>query len=97
MNLGRARPRAWARRDWTAPEAQAFPTGLELASVISSRSPACPSSRAASTPTHRSCTRAAGVRSRADSVGQAERREHPFRLLVRDAGRREELSSTPSR
>jgi len=52
---------------------------------------ACPSSRAASTPTHRSCTRAAGVRSRATSVGQAERREHPFRLLVRDAGGAREL------
>ena len=89
MNLG---PHSTARLNaagWTAPEAKAFPTGLELAERYLQPLARLPELKDR-IHTHAQVVHASRKGAlKGDSVGKSERREHPFRLLVRDAGGRE--------
>jgi hypothetical protein len=89
MNIG---PRAHAHLEaagWAAPDPEAFPTGLELAERYLRPLARLPELE------HRVHTHAQVVHAsrrgtlKGDSIGTGGRRDHPFRLLVRDAGGRE--------
>jgi hypothetical protein len=89
MNLG---PHANARlkaAGWTAPDPEAFPTGLELAERYLDPLARLPELKAR-VHTHAQVVHAgrSGIL-KGDLPGAEARREHPFRLLVRDAGGRE--------
>ena len=89
MNLG---PRSRARLEaagWTAPDPEAVPNGLELAERYLQPLARLPELEAR-VHTHAQVVHASrrGLL-KGDAIGSPERREHPFRLLVRDAGGRE--------
>jgi thioredoxin reductase len=89
MNLG---PRSRGHLEaagWVAPDPEAFPTGLELAERYLQPLARLPEF-ASRVHTHAQVVHASrrGLL-KGDAIDGPERREHPFRLLVRDAGGRE--------
>jgi len=91
MNVGPASARLLARHGWSAPPAEECPTGLELAERVLQPLAETPELKprvhAHSQVLHVSRH---GARKSERASGSA-RREHPFRLLVRDMGGRENL------
>lgn len=89
MNIGPASARLLARHGWSAPEPTALPTGAELAERLLSPLAATPELKAR-VHTHAQVAHVSrhGPRKH-DRAGGEARGEHPFRLLVRDAGGRE--------
>lgn len=89
MNVG---PHATARLNaagWVAPDPEAFPTGLELAERYLQPLARLPELKDR-IHTHAQVIHASRKGAlKGDLLGSPERREHPFRLLVRDAGGRE--------
>ncbi len=89
MNLG---PHATARLNavgWTAPDPESLPTGLELAERYLEPLARLPEFKDR-IHTHAQVVHASRKGAlKGDMLGSPERREHPFRLLVRDAGGRE--------
>ncbi len=89
MNLG---PRSAARLSaagWTAPEAEAFPTGLELAERYLQPLAGLPGLKDR-VHTHAQVVHVSRRGAlKGDGPDAEARRAHPFRLLVRDAGGRE--------
>ena len=89
MNIGPASARLLSRHGWAAPEPTALPTGAELAERLLSPLGATPELK----PRVHSHTQVAHVSRHGprkhDRAGGEARGEHPFRLLVRDAGGRE--------
>lgn len=89
MNLGPVATAHLERTGWTRPDPEAFPTGLELAENYLATVAALPELKG------RVHTRAQVVEAsrrgllKGDLDGKPERRERPFRLLVRDQGGRE--------
>jgi len=89
MNVGPASARLLSRHGWTAPEATALPTGAELAERLLAPLAGAPELEPR-VHAHQQVVHVArhGARKH-DRAGGAPRAEHPFRLLVRDAGGRE--------
>jgi thioredoxin reductase len=89
MNIGPASARLLARHGWPAPEADALPTGAELAERMLAPLAATPELKPR-VHTHAQVAHVSrhGARKQ-DPAGPGARAEHPFRLLVRDAGGRE--------
>ncbi len=94
MNLGEASVRLLTKHGWTAPDPQAHPTGAELAERYLQPLAQCPELRERvhehSQVVHISRKGAL----KGDWVGDPARAEHPFRLLVRDMGGRENYLHT---
>jgi len=86
MNIGPASARLLARHGWTAPAADACPTGLELAEQVLSPLAATPE-LAGRVHTHSQVVQVS--RHGARKGDSRERASHPFRILVRDQGGRE--------
>jgi len=91
MNLGPSTRARLERAGWSAPEAGDYPTGRELARRYVEPAAALPELKDR-VHTHAQVVHI-GRRGllKGDSPGAAVRRQHPFRLLVRDAGGRENL------
>jgi hypothetical protein len=90
-NVGPASARLLARQGWTAPPADACPTGLELVEHVLQPLAATPELKSR-VHTHSQVVHLSrhGAR-KGDRSTAAERRAHPFRLLVRDNGGRESV------
>jgi len=89
MNVGPASARLLARHHWTAPAPEALPTGLELVERLLQPLAATPELQPrVHTHSHVVQVSRHGAR-KGDLLGDARRAEHPFRLLVRDQGGRE--------
>jgi thioredoxin reductase len=89
MNAGPASARRLARAGWKAPDPEAFPTGLELAERLLQPLAALPELKPR-VHTHAQVVHASRSGAlQGDLIGDPRRREHPFRLLVRDPGGRE--------
>ncbi|HEY6866554.1 MAG TPA: hypothetical protein VI792_04810 [Candidatus Eisenbacteria bacterium] len=90
MNLGPHSVARLAAAGWTAPDPEACPTGLELAERYLHPLARLPELKDR-IHTHAQVVHASRSGAlKGDSVGKgADRREHPFRLLVRDPGGRE--------
>ncbi|MEO5618182.1 MAG: hypothetical protein ABIS67_10455, partial [Candidatus Eisenbacteria bacterium] len=89
MNLGPATRAHLERTDWAAPPAEDCPTGLELSELAlqpAARLPELANRVHAHSKVIHVSRRGA---LKGDWVGKPERREYPFRLLVRNAGGRE--------
>jgi cation diffusion facilitator CzcD-associated flavoprotein CzcO len=91
MNLGPSTRARLEHAGWSAPEAGDYPTGLELARRYVEPAAALPELKDR-VHTHAQVVHI-GRRGllKGDSPSPALRRQHPFRLLVRDAGGRENL------
>jgi thioredoxin reductase len=89
MNLGPCSSARLSAAGWRAPDLEAFPTGLEYAEQYLQPLARLPE-LAKRVHTHSQVVHVGrqGLL-KGDSMGSAERREHPFRFLVRDAGGRE--------
>lgn len=89
MNLGPASVRLLTRHGWTAPEPDECPTGHAFADRVLLPLAASPELKAR-VHTHQQVVAVArhGAR-KGDLLGLPARAEHPFRILVRDAGGRE--------
>jgi hypothetical protein len=89
MNVGPASARLLARHGWTAPAAEDCPTGSELVRRVLQPLAATPA-LAARVHAHSQVVQVSrhGAR-KGDLAGDPRRAEHPFRLLVRDQGGRE--------
>jgi len=89
MNIGPASARLLSRHGWSAPDAAALPTGAELAERLLAPLAATPEMKPR-VHTHAQVAHVSrhGARKH-DGAGAGARGEHPFRLLVRDAGGRE--------
>ncbi len=89
MNVGPASAGLLARHGWTAPPAEACPSGLELAERVLQPLAATPELKGR-VHAHSQVVHVArhGARKN-ESAGGSARSAHPFRLLVRDAGGRE--------
>lgn len=89
MNLGKASVEHLRRSGWTAPAPEGLPTGRELAEHYLQPLARLPELKdrihAAAQVVHVSRSGAL----KGDTLGSPSRREHPFRLLVRDVGGRE--------
>src|SRR5262245_34333030 len=87
MNIGPASARLLARHGWSTPEASALPTGTELAERLLAPLAATPEMKSR-VHAHQQVVHVArhGTRKQDRAAGRGE---HPFRLLVRDAGGRE--------
>lgn len=90
-NVGPASARLLARHGWAMPTPDACPTGLELAERVLQPLAATPELKAR-IHTHSQVVHISrhGVRKN-DRSTAAERRAHPFRLVVRDSGGRESV------
>jgi len=89
MNLGPAAAARLARSGWSAPDPAECPTGLELAERYLQPLAALPE-LGPRIHTHAQVVHASRSGAlKGDLIGDARRREHPFRLLVRDPGGRE--------
>ncbi|HTR98002.1 MAG TPA: NAD(P)-binding protein [Candidatus Acidoferrales bacterium] len=89
MNLGPASARLLARHGWSAPDPDARPTGAELVERLIAPLAATPE-LASRLHAHAQVVQVSRLGAlRGDGVGTPERREHPFRLMVRDSGGRE--------
>ncbi len=89
MNLGPATRAHLERSGWTAPPAGECPTGLELAERALQPAAALPEIRARIHPHAQVIHVSRRGALKADLLASPERRERPFRLLVRDHGGRE--------
>jgi thioredoxin reductase len=91
MNVGPASARRLAQDGWVAPPAEECPTGLELVERVLQPLAATPE-LTARVHTHSQVVHVSrhGARKN-ERPGGSARGEHPFRLLVRDAGGRENL------
>jgi thioredoxin reductase len=91
MNVGPASGRLLHRNGWTAPEPDTCPTGAELVEQMLAPLAACPELKSR-IHTHTQVVHISrrGVL-KGEGVGDPMRREHPFRLLTRDAGGRESV------
>ncbi len=89
MNLGPASQRHLAAAGWTAPESEPCPTGAEFAERFLGPLGALPELKGR-VHTHAQVVHASrrGIL-KGDLIGDPRRRDHPFRLLVRDPGGRE--------
>ena len=89
MNVGPASARLLSRHGWNAPEREALPTGAELAERLLAPLATTPELKSR-VHAHQQVAHVSrhGAR-KSDPGGGAARAEHPFRLLVRDAGGRE--------
>lgn len=89
MNLGPVSRAHLERTGWQAPDLETCPTGAELAERYLQPLARLPelASRIHAQAQVVHVSRQGLLKG--DSIGKAERREHPFRLLVRDAGGRE--------
>ncbi len=91
QNVGPASVRLLARNGWTLPPADEHPTGTELAERYLAPLAATPELRAR-VHTHSQVVHIARRGAlKAEHAGTPARREHPFRLCVRDAGGREQF------
>ena len=89
MNVGPASARLLARHGWSAPEPSALPTGAELAErVLAPLAATAELKTRVHAHTQVAHVSRHGARKQ-DAAGDTARGEHPFRLLVRDAGGRE--------
>jgi thioredoxin reductase len=89
MNVGPVSRRHLEQAGWHAPDAETFPTGADLAERYLAAVARLPElSGRVHTHTQVVHVGRQGVL-KGDSIGAPGRREHPFRLLVRDAGGRE--------
>uniref|UniRef100_A0A832I091 Flavoprotein n=1 Tax=Eiseniibacteriota bacterium TaxID=2212470 RepID=A0A832I091_UNCEI len=89
MNVGPASRAHLERAGWTPPDPEALPTGRELAERLLAPLAALPE-LAGRVHTHAQVTHVSRRGAlKGDLVGDPARREHPFRLLVRDQGGRE--------
>ncbi len=89
MNLGPASLARLRASDWSTPASDDFPSGLELATRYLEPLARLPELKDR-VHTHAQVvyvSRSGALKG--DAIGKAERRDHPFRLLVRDAGGRE--------
>jgi thioredoxin reductase len=91
MNVGPATRAHLEQSGWTSPPAGSCPTGLEFAEGCLHRAAILPEIR--SRIHGHAQVVALGRRGilKGDSIGRPERREHPFRVMVRDQGGRESL------
>ena len=89
MNLGPTSKRRLEAAGWTAPDPGSLPTGLELVERYLQPLASLPD-LAPRVHTHAQVVHISrrGML-KGDAIGSSERREHPFRLLVRDQGGRE--------
>ena len=89
MNVGPASARLLARHGWTAPAAEALPSGAELAERVLAPLAGTPELKAR-VHTHSQVVHISrhGARKN-EGAGGTPRTGHPFRLLVRDQGGRE--------
>jgi len=89
MNVGPSSARQLAKHGWTAPPAEDCPTGLDLAERVLQPLAATPELKSR-VHTHSQVVHVSrhGARKN-ERAGGSERSAHPFRLLVRDAGGRE--------
>lgn len=89
MNVGQHSRRLLEKTGWTSPDAEAMPTGVELArdylEPLAKHPELAPRLHLHTQVVHVSRR---GLL-KGDSIGAAGRREHPFRLLARDVGGRE--------
>jgi hypothetical protein len=86
MNVGPASARLLSRQSWSAPDPDARPSGAELAERVLAPLAAAPELK----PRVHAHTQVAHVsRHGVRKTDAAARTDHPFRLLVRDAGGRE--------
>jgi thioredoxin reductase len=90
-NVGPASARLLARHGWTAPAPDACPTGLEVVERVLQPLAATPELKAR-VHTHQQVVHVSrhGAR-KGDRSKAAERRAHPFRLILRDNGGRESV------
>jgi len=89
MNVGPHSTARLSAAGWVAPDPEAFPTGLELAERYLQPLARLPELKDR-IHTHAQVIHASRKGAlKGDLLGKGERREHPFRLLVRDAGGRE--------
>jgi hypothetical protein len=89
MNVGPASARLLARNGWTAPAAEQCPSGLELAERVLAPLAAAPELAGRIHPHAQVVHVGRHGLLKGEKPGDPSRREHPFRLLVRDAGGRE--------
>ena len=89
MNVGPASARLLSRHGWSTPDAAALPAGADLAERLLAPLAATPEMKPR-VHTHAQVAHVSrhGARKH-DGAGAGARGEHPFRLLVRDAGGRE--------
>jgi len=90
MNVGPASRAHLVRAGWTAPDPEACPTGLELAEQCLAPVAALPE-LAGRIHTHARVVHASRRGLLKSDGDRARRDSHPFRMLVRDAGGRENL------
>jgi len=88
MNIGPASARLLARHGWIAPDPAAYPAGAELAERLLAPLAATPELKPR-VHTHAQVAHVSRHGARKHDHGGGARGEHPFRLLVRDAGGRE--------
>src|SRR6266436_8856532 len=89
MNLGPTSRRRLERSGWTAPDPEVFPTGNELVERYLAPLAALPELTGRIHPYSQVVHVSRRGLVKSDSPGNGKRREHPFRLLVRDQGGRE--------
>jgi thioredoxin reductase len=92
MNVGPASARLLARHGWTAPDPAAHPTGAEMVTALLEPLAATPELKGRLH--HHAQVVHVSRRGilKGEGVGEpAKRRQHPFRLLVRDSGGRESV------
>ena len=93
MNIGPASARLLARHGWSAPDPAAHPTGAELAERLLAPLASTLEMRTR-VHTHAQVVHVSRHGARKHDRADAARAEHPFRLLVRDAGGRESFLHT---
>jgi thioredoxin reductase len=89
MNVGPASRERLVRAGWSAPDAEECPTGLELAERLLQPLAALPELLPRVHPHAQVVHASRSGALKGDLIGDERRREHPFRLLVRDPGGRE--------
>ncbi|MEO5988853.1 MAG: NAD(P)-binding domain-containing protein [Candidatus Eisenbacteria bacterium] len=94
MNLGAASVRLLEKNGWTAPDPEIHPTGAELAEQYLQPLARCPELRDRLHEHAQVVHISRKGALKGDLVGDPGRAEHPFRLLVRDMGGRENYLHT---
>ncbi len=88
-NVGPASARLLARNGWTPPEPETCPSGAELAATLLAPLAACPELKGRIHEHSHVAHVSRRGRRRGEGLADGSRRSAPFRLLVRDAGGRE--------
>jgi cation diffusion facilitator CzcD-associated flavoprotein CzcO len=91
MNVGPATRAHLEQSGWTSPPAESCPTGLELAEGCLQRAAVLPEIRGRIHAHAQVLHIGRRGTLKGDAIGSPERREHPFRVMVRDPGGRESL------